>query len=60
MIGRFFTIVISLAVLFGMSTLLISGLGIIIGVTNKHVVQPIYAKITDPRPLYVDDPRCCR
>lgn len=47
-------------VAFGLSLLLIPGLGILYGLSKKHVILPIYAHITDPGPLYVDDKRCCR
>jgi hypothetical protein len=58
--SRILGIVGLVAVFFGMSLLLITAAGILIGVTNEHVVHPIHAWITDPGPLYVDDPRCCR
>lgn len=47
-------------VAFGLSLLIIPGLGILYGLSKKHVILPIYAHITDPGPLYVDDKRCCR
>jgi hypothetical protein len=47
-------------VTFSLSLLIIPGLGILYGLSKKHVILPIYAKITDPGPLYVDDKRCCR
>lgn len=53
-------ILVSIAVAFGMSTLLITGVGITAGVTNKHVIQPIIEWVQDPGPMFVDDPRCCR
>ena len=45
---------------FSMSLLLIPGIGIAVGLGWKHVGQPIYAWVTDPGPLFVDDDRCCR
>lgn len=47
-------------VAFGLSLLIIPGLGILYGLSKKHVILSIYAHITDPGPLYVDDKRCCR
>jgi hypothetical protein len=47
-------------VAFGLSLLIIPGLGILYGLSKKHVILPIYEHITDPGPLYVDDKRCCR
>lgn len=47
-------------VAFPICLLIIPGLGILYGLSKKHVILPIYAKITDPGPLYIDDKRCCR
>lgn len=58
--GKLITIIMTLCVAFGMSTLLITGVGIAAGVTNKHVIQPIVEWVQDPGPMFVDDPRCCR
>ncbi len=45
---------------FSLSLLIIPGIAILGGVTGKYIIKPIYEKITDPGPLYVDDTRCCR
>jgi hypothetical protein len=45
---------------FSLSLLLIPGIAIFGAVTGKYIIKPIYEKITDPGPLYVDDTRCCR
>lgn len=58
--GRLFTFVAGWAVAFGLSLLFIPGVGIIGGLTIKHVIKPAHAWVTDPGPLFVDDPRCCR
>lgn len=50
----------SVLVAFGMSLLIIPAVGISAGLIKKDMIIPIYEWATDPGPLYVDDPRCCR
>lgn len=40
--------------------LIIPGVGIAIGLTNRNVIQPIIKWANDPGPMFVDDDRCCR
>lgn len=57
---RTISILLSILAMFGLSLLIVPAVGIVGGLTNKHVIQPVHAWATDPGPLYVDDPRCCR
>ena len=58
--SRCVTMLVSFAVMFGMSLLLISASGIAAGLATKHIILPVYEWATDPGALYVDDARCCR
>jgi len=57
--NRVFGVAIVVLVAFGMSLLIIPALGIVAGLTKKHVIEPAYQRYIVP-PTYVDDPRCCR
>lgn len=53
------SILLTILVIFGMTMLTITGVGIVGGLSKKHIIEPIYQRYFVP-PLYVDDPRCCR
>jgi uncharacterized membrane-anchored protein YitT (DUF2179 family) len=60
MMNKLTTIIMTFLIAFSLSLLIIPGIAILGGVTGKYIIKPIYEKITDPGPLYVDDTRCCR
>ncbi len=60
MMNKLTTIIMTFLIAFSLSLLLIPGIAIFGAVTGKYIIKPIYEKITDPGPLYVDDTRCCR
>lgn len=60
MMNKVIVTIMTILIFFSISLLTIPGVAIIGGVTWKNVMKPIYEKITDPGPLYVNDTRCCR
>lgn len=54
--GLFFAVLLVMS----MSMLIIPGVGIAIGLANRHWIQPLIEWAQDPGPLYVEDDRCCR
>lgn len=59
MVSRIIAVSMSILVAFGMSLLLIPTGGIVIGLSNKHIIHPAYERYVK-QPLYVNDLRCCR
>lgn len=57
--NRVLGVVLVMLIAFGMSLLIIPALGILGGLTKKHIIEPAYQKYIVP-PTYVDDDRCCR
>lgn len=57
--NRIIKLVFGAVIVFGMCLLMIPALGITIGLTKKHIIEPMHQRYFVP-PLYVDDPRCCR
>jgi len=60
MMNKVIITIMTVLVFFSISLLVIPGVAILGGVTWKNIIKPIYEKITDPGPLYINDPRCCR
>lgn len=60
MMNKVIVTFMTVLVFFSISLLVIPGVAILGGVTWSKVIKPIYEKITDPGPLYINDPRCCR
>ncbi len=60
MMNKVIVTFMTVLVFFSISLLVIPGVAILGGVTWKNIIKPIYEKITDPGPLYINDPRCCR
>lgn len=56
---RVFSTVAIITIIFGISLLIIPGIGIAVGLTKKHIFDPAYQRYLVP-PTFVDDTRCCR
>lgn len=53
-------ILFTILLLANIALLIIPSIGIAVGLTNRHLIQPVIAWAQDPGPMFVDDPRCCR